>query len=151
VLVTHDQDDALALSDAMAVMGPGRVLQTGSPREIYRHPKGLEIARHFFQGDPIEGAARNGVFHGGGLSFVTAAGFPDGRAIALLPPESLSLRNEPGPFTVQSLEYAGDDMKAVVTNGRISLRTIVPAESPIATGDRVALVIQAERTFLFLP
>jgi ABC-type Fe3+/spermidine/putrescine transport system ATPase subunit len=39
VYVTHDQEEALAMSDRIAVMNGGRVEQTGSPREIYEHPQ----------------------------------------------------------------------------------------------------------------
>jgi spermidine/putrescine transport system ATP-binding protein len=38
VYVTHDQDEALAMSDRIAVMNGGRVEQVGEPREIYEHP-----------------------------------------------------------------------------------------------------------------
>ncbi len=39
VYVTHDQEEALAMSDRIAVMNGGRVEQIGSPREIYEHPR----------------------------------------------------------------------------------------------------------------
>jgi iron(III) transport system ATP-binding protein len=44
VYVTHDQDEALALSDRIAVMSEGRLLQVGSPRDIYEHPATPEVA-----------------------------------------------------------------------------------------------------------
>src|SRR5947199_6972482 len=44
VYVTHDQEEALAMSDRIAVMNGGRVEQTGSPREIYEHPRTTFVA-----------------------------------------------------------------------------------------------------------
>src|SRR3954451_3563135 len=44
VYVTHDQDEALAMSDRIAVMNKGRVEQIGEPREIYEHPKTAFVA-----------------------------------------------------------------------------------------------------------
>jgi iron(III) transport system ATP-binding protein len=42
--VTHDQDEALALSDRIAVMNAGKIVQMGTPREIYREPAAPFIA-----------------------------------------------------------------------------------------------------------
>src|SRR5712692_6694576 len=44
VYVTHDQEEALAMSDRIAVMSSGRVEQVGSPREIYEHPESAFVA-----------------------------------------------------------------------------------------------------------
>jgi spermidine/putrescine ABC transporter ATP-binding subunit len=45
VFVTHDQEEAMALSDRIAVMARGKLLQVGSPRGIYEQPAALEVAR----------------------------------------------------------------------------------------------------------
>jgi ABC-type Fe3+/spermidine/putrescine transport system ATPase subunit len=45
VAVTHDQSEALALSDQILVMSTGRVLQKGRPEEIFHHPRTAEVAR----------------------------------------------------------------------------------------------------------
>ncbi len=50
VYVTHDQDEALAMSDRVAVMSQGRILQCDSPRNLYERPATLEVAR--FIGNP---------------------------------------------------------------------------------------------------
>jgi ABC-type Fe3+/spermidine/putrescine transport system ATPase subunit len=44
VYVTHDQSEALALSDLVAVMNRGKLIQMGSPREVYRHPADAFVA-----------------------------------------------------------------------------------------------------------
>jgi len=45
ILVTHDQEEAFALADRMGVMQMGRLLETGSPEELYRHPTTRFVAR----------------------------------------------------------------------------------------------------------
>lgn len=49
VFVTHDQDEALSLSDRIVVLDDGKIIQQGSPRDIYETPKNLSVAR--FIGD----------------------------------------------------------------------------------------------------
>ena len=44
ILVTHDQDEALSMSDRMCIMRDGRVVQSGSPRELYDQPTNLYVA-----------------------------------------------------------------------------------------------------------
>ena len=44
VFVTHDQEEALTMSDRIAVMNEGKVLQHGSPREIYHNPQNKFVA-----------------------------------------------------------------------------------------------------------
>lgn len=45
IYVTHDQTEALSMADRIIVLSAGRILQTGSPKEIYNHPKTPDIAR----------------------------------------------------------------------------------------------------------
>ncbi len=43
ILVTHEQDEALSLSDRVVVMDAGSIAQLGSPREIYEEPRSLYV------------------------------------------------------------------------------------------------------------
>jgi spermidine/putrescine transport system ATP-binding protein len=59
VLVTHDQYEALALSDRIAVMFGGKIAQVSSPKEIYQRPVNRQVAdfvggMNFMQGDVVE-------------------------------------------------------------------------------------------------
>ena len=63
ILVTHDQEEALSLSDRICVMRDGRIVQTGSPRELYDNPESRYVAdfvgtSNFLQGRVV--AARDG-------------------------------------------------------------------------------------------
>ncbi|MCX7684758.1 MAG: ABC transporter ATP-binding protein [Acetobacteraceae bacterium] len=71
VYVTHDQEEALAISDRIAVMEKGRILQVGSPREIYEQPA------HAFVADFIGGCTWfDGVLGGGVLSLAAGPRIP---------------------------------------------------------------------------
>jgi multiple sugar transport system ATP-binding protein len=87
LLVTHDQDEAMRLADRIVVMSEGRVLQVGTPHEVYDSPATLFIAR--FLGSPgmnlIEGEVRR------------ERGFAVFRPTGSMVPMPLSTLAEPGP------------------------------------------------------
>ena len=55
VYVTHDQKEALSISDRMAILDRGRIVQVGSPREVYRRPHSKLVADFIGETDFIEG------------------------------------------------------------------------------------------------
>lgn len=59
VYVTHDQEEAFALCDRISVMSEGRILQTGSPRELYERPQLAAVARFLGRNNLIEAASSN--------------------------------------------------------------------------------------------
>jgi iron(III) transport system ATP-binding protein len=76
VYVTHDQKEALTISDRMAVLEGGRILQVGAPREIYRRPASRTVANFIGETDFLPGKVLSA---GGGKAVVeTALGRFDG-------------------------------------------------------------------------
>jgi iron(III) transport system ATP-binding protein len=59
ILVSHDQRDALAISDRVAVMNHGKVEQAGSPREIYKHPESVFVATFVGRTNLLQGIIQN--------------------------------------------------------------------------------------------
>ncbi len=57
IMVTHDQEEALAMADRIVVMKSGRIQQVGGPRDIYRAPANAFVADFIGRGNLIEGAA----------------------------------------------------------------------------------------------
>lgn len=55
IYVTHDQEEALAISDRIAVMNAGKVMQIGAPEEIYRKPKNLFVANFIGNSNELKG------------------------------------------------------------------------------------------------
>ncbi len=94
VYVTHDQEEALAISDRVVVMNEGRIEQLGTPTEIYRRPKSLFVAAfvgtmNFFRGRVREGAL---LWRDQRLRHRDLVGLPDEREMVLcLRPEEMRL------------------------------------------------------------
>lgn len=62
LFVTHDRDEAFALSDRIAVMGEGELRQVGSARELYEHPESTAVASFLGLRNILSGAIENGRF-----------------------------------------------------------------------------------------
>jgi ABC-type Fe3+/spermidine/putrescine transport system ATPase subunit len=106
--VTHDQEEALAISDTIAVMDRGRVLQTGKPWELYRRPAGRFVAEFLGSMNVVPGRVVAGGTDGGPATVETAFGAawrvvdgghlpPAGPVHLGVRPESLRLEPPPGP------------------------------------------------------
>jgi iron(III) transport system ATP-binding protein len=63
LLVTHDQEEALSVADQVAVLRGGRVVQLGSPEQLYGDPVDLEMARFLGQANLVDGMVEGGVAH----------------------------------------------------------------------------------------
>lgn len=123
VFVTHDQEEALSMSDRIAVMGKGKVLQIAPPRELYEQPANVEVATFIGSINLIEATVK--AMAGNELTLDAAAlgqikaGTVEGvkvgdRVFAALRPEKLTLSSSrPGgaPFvegTIKASAYLGD-------------------------------------------
>ncbi len=89
LFVTHDQEEAMALSDRIALLKDGDLEQIASPREIYAHPATAYTAQFIGQTNLLSGTVRSGIADCGALRFATHA--PDGPALFSLRPEAISL------------------------------------------------------------
>lgn len=72
VYVTHDQKEALSIADRMAILDGGRILQVGTPKEVYRRPVCRTVAHFIGETDLIEGRVLGA--EGGHIAVETAAG-----------------------------------------------------------------------------
>jgi iron(III) transport system ATP-binding protein len=96
VYVTHDQKEALSMADRMAVMDKGRVVQVGSPAEVYDHPRTRFVADFLGEANFVDGtvAAAEGKYLrvdtavGTLLADVATSGGPGGEALRIAPPRS---------------------------------------------------------------
>jgi iron(III) transport system ATP-binding protein len=142
VFVTHDQEEALAMSDVVAIMRAGRVIQTGAPDEVYRHPVDEWVARFLGEVEVVPGVAS-------GSSVKTALGsFPLAEPLAgnvdvLIRPESVRLEPaDDGGAEVIDAEFYGHDQLVMVelTGGRRLLSRLGPTPV-LRAGDRVSVAI----------
>jgi mannopine transport system ATP-binding protein len=169
IYVTHDQDEALTMSDRVAILDRGRLVQTGGPRELYEFPTTAFVAD--FLGDmnflpaefagPDEPSAR--VMVGGRPVPVRASCSVDGPKRG---PLRLAVRPEhvtvaPGAIgqglegKVDRLIFQGSNLTILIAVNRVGqLRAQVQAQSPLASlakGDPVTVTWSPERAHLFPP
>ncbi|MBS0279656.1 MAG: ABC transporter ATP-binding protein [Proteobacteria bacterium] len=85
VYVTHDQEEAMNLSDRIAIMNAGRIVQAGSPRDVYERPADRFVGRFLGEANLIPGAVT--VAAGEGQSVLTLA---DGRTLRAVAMEALT-------------------------------------------------------------
>jgi ABC-type Fe3+/spermidine/putrescine transport system ATPase subunit len=103
IYVTHSQDEAFAISDRVAVIQDGRVVQVGTPEEIYDCPANEFVARFLGSGNVLEGTIRESTDGGTfidvqGIELPTRTTMKVGETIKLsIKPEDISISNEDKP------------------------------------------------------
>jgi multiple sugar transport system ATP-binding protein len=158
VYVTHDQSEALALADRMAVMEKGRVRQLASPEEVYRRPNSLFVARfigsmpmNLLDGEVVDGAVAIGD---------ARLPLPPGSAEHVAPGEAVVLGVRPEfatmsrdatssglEGTVAVAELLGSDYLVTIEGGGLVMRAVV--KEPPPPGTPVRITLDPERCLLY--
>ncbi len=154
VYVTHDQEEAMAISDRIAVMNKGEIAQIGDAEELYRRPASLFVARFIGQANLIKAVVAR-IIDGGveldiaghrhSLAATEAAGLQPGQAVtAVIRPEALTIvvaAKLVGDLAgvISSCTYLGDKCEYAVDFGGTSMHITKPNPQP---GDRLALGTQ---------
>jgi ABC-type Fe3+/spermidine/putrescine transport system ATPase subunit len=165
VFVTHDQEEAMSISDRIMVMDRGRILQTGTPAEIYERPASRFVARFVGAANFLEGTLGNGMPHAGHTHITTALGTlivekvsngwrPGDRVGVLLRPEAIRLgppddRPEPNRLlgTITHATYTGSLIRYSVRIQDTSLTVDLsdPRHTPtFRQGERVSLQLPSD-------
>ena len=156
VFVTHDQGEALGLSDRIAVMSRGRIEQLGAPREIYERPASRFVADFIGASTVLRGraVARDLVALSPGLTIRVAAGeaLSAGEEVELaIRPERVRLAEGPGEGTaearIEGLVYQGSltEVTARLGDGqRVLVFVTEPAPVRLAPGQLVHLHLPPE-------
>jgi ABC-type sugar transport system ATPase subunit len=143
IYVTHDQSEALSISDRVAIMGGGRVHQVGTPREIYSSPAD-EFTATFIGSPPLNVVE---VTVEGGVSAPVAlpvGGLPDGRFRVGVRPESVVLGSGPNEAEATAFEYAGRETIVYLRVGGVEMRAISRGVGDMAVGAKVKFGVLPE-------
>ncbi len=105
VFVTHDQEEAMVMSDRIALLRSGELEQIASPREIYSQPATAYVAQFIGHTNLLQADVRQGAAHCGSLSWDVQ--FPDGPALLSLRPESLQVVPAAKPATPGAVRVRG--------------------------------------------
>jgi spermidine/putrescine transport system ATP-binding protein len=145
VCVTHDQEEALVMSDRIAVMNSGEIIQLGTPREIFERPNSRFVAE-FIGGSNLLHASVNGdgqlVLNDGTLLQASIGGLPRPVTVAIRP-QKLRLSASPGDgpgfsATVRDVAYLGASRRVVLGSPGGGIlhaelpETAVPGADPVA-------------------
>ncbi len=160
VYVTHDQVEALALSDSIAVMNQGQIVQLGSPGEIYTSPRNGFVADFFGWGNVIE--AEMGESKEGGMAlvrtpqgtvqcFVADGWQPGDRVLLAVRPENIEVFRPPAPQKdnlwegeVQAVAFLGGSLDCQVVVAGQMMRVSAHPSLALRPGEKVHLYIQPD-------
>jgi ABC-type Fe3+/spermidine/putrescine transport system ATPase subunit len=164
--VTHDQSEAMSISDRIAVMRKGRVLQVGTPQELYMTPNSIFVAHfigesNFLEGNLLEKIGEESVIElRGGLKIqATAKGRKKGERVVLaIRPEAISIEKgmkKSGNWllgTVEKITFEGNIVRYDVRlENQDSIVVIQPSltDEWFATEEKVTATFEPEKTHVF--
>ena len=154
IFVTHDQAEALSMADRIVVLSEGRILQTGTPTEIYESPRSEVVARQL--GQPainLIHVRRDAGFwvSSDGTPLLRADGAGPTERVLGFRPENVALNGgaERFPGVVRVVEYTGPTTTILVDWAGAHIHVLVPRRAAVRPGDRVRPLIDPERAVLF--
>ena len=156
VFVTHDQDEAMSISDFIVVMKAGVVQQIGKPQAVYDDPDNLFVAK--FLGTPpinvFNGAVKGGKVYIGEEAVLSVNGVNDGEVYVGIRPEGFIL-DENGPLSCKliNVEVMGRDVSVVSSNpasANPTIRSIINADAGVDhDAETVRFSVKPHKLFLF--
>ena len=154
VFVTHDQEEAMSISDIIVVMKLGVVQQMDAPQKVYDDPANLFVAQ-FLGAPPIntfEGRIEGGKVYIGDEAVMETT-IADQEVYIGIRPEGFEIE-ETGRFTVnvQNVEVMGRDISVIGTHSaclKPTLRIIIDADNHVANSGSIKLRIKPNKIFLF--
>jgi ABC-type Fe3+/spermidine/putrescine transport system ATPase subunit len=155
LFVTHEQIEALTMSDRIGLMRDGAIVQEGAPTEIYQGPRERFSAEFIGKMNVIEGRVAGGepgshrIETGLGALMVEGAGSLTGDVLLVVRPENITIRPEHNastgsnniPATIERVTFLGNILECVASVGGNELRLqLHPREAP-QSGTKAMLCI----------
>jgi iron(III) transport system ATP-binding protein len=146
VYVTHDQAEAMAMSDRVILMRNGRIVQQGTPRDLYENPCCRFAAEFVGNANLLPGVLDGpGAIRLGGLRLnaaTPAGGLPD--VLVCIRPENVQIAHDPAgenvfPALVERVGYLGNSLSCEIAAGGLRLRADLPAHSRMQEGAAIHL------------
>ncbi len=156
IFVTHDQEEAMSISDYIFVMKSGVIQQIGKPQEVYDDPVNLFVAK--FLGTPqinvFDGEVNNGKLYIGGEAVLPMPGVQSQPVHVGIRPEGFIL-DEKGPLCCdfRALEVMGRDISVVSGHKNcqnVAIRSIIDADNKVDTSSpTVRFSLKPHKVFIF--
>ena len=155
IFVTHDQEEAMSISDYIVVMKLGVVQQIGQPQDVYDDPGNLFVAK--FLGTPpinvFEGEVKGGKLYLAQNCVLDVPGVEDQPVHVGIRPEGFELDpNGAMKCSLNNVEVMGRDVSVVSTHPASAnplVRSIIPAGSNVGTDGTVSFSLRSNKVFLF--
>lgn len=151
ILVTHDQEEALTMSDRIAFMYNGEIEQYDTPENIFKNPVNTIVADYFSEGTYINGEITNNKFISELFSMVVNK--DNGNYKCLIRPSAVKVnKSNNSEFTVAAKIYRGDNYLLSLnnTNSNLKLESIISDPIDIAVGDKVSIELNKDK-LIFIP
>jgi len=158
VYVTHDQEEALAISDTIVVMQGGRIQQLGTPHELYTQPANRFVADFIGSANFLAGEFSGQEVRVGPYRFAYTQQFPTGKATVMVRPEAVRLAPASQgaaegsylPGTVKTVSYLGITSELLLDTPLGELATSVSGEgrSHFGRGDAVEVTFHTAGVYL---
>ncbi len=157
VFVTHDQEEAMSISDKIVVMKLGEMQQMGAPQEVYNSPANLFVAQ--FLGTPpinvFKGAVKGEKIYVGEDCVSEANGIKDQEVSVAIRPEGFVLADEKGKGVLHAecemIQVMGRDISVVAKNElctKPTFKAIISADDKVNPG-KVAFKVKPHKVFIF--
>ena len=156
IFVTHDQEEAMSISDEIVVMKLGVVQQIGAPQNVYDNPANLFVAK--FLGTPpinvFEGAVKAGKLYLGEDCVLDVSGVADQDVFVGIRPEGFELDpNGPMCCKLNNVEVRGRDSSIVSTHPASQnpvVRSIIDSDNKVdTTSETVRFALKPHKVFIF--
>jgi len=165
IYVTHDQDEAMALSDRIAVMNLGRVVEVGKPDELYRRPRSFFVATFIGRSNVLKCRAMEVrgeeiILECSGVRLVATAAdtstrlSPGDMVYAVFRPHSARLDPLPGGAnelsgTVSLVSYAGEHLEVRLESPVGKLLVYLPPDFRVSVGDVVKFYLSWDDVLVY--
>lgn len=151
IFVTHDQEEAMSITDAIVLMKDGVLQQKEAPQEMYRKPANQFVAS--FMGTPPMGFMNGKVENGKvliGSSILGDAEVANGDVVVGVRPESWRLSQDQGVnATVKMVEVIGRDTLMTVDIEGQSVRCLIDSDNEVKVSDVVKLTVKPQAIHVF--
>jgi ABC-type sugar transport system ATPase subunit len=154
IYVTHDQAEAMVMSDRIILMHRGRIVQESSPRDLYERPASRFAAEFVGSANLLEaqivavhGQGRFTIRLTGGIELqahASVAGWrpeQDGAALVCIRPENITLAADGIAAVVTRVNYLGATQTCEMSAGGLMLRADLPSHTPVTEGAEMHLQI----------
>ena len=153
VYVTHDQEEALTIADRLAIFMDGKIVQVGTPEEVFARPASVEVAG--FLGNPpmnlLEGRIQGRELVLGDRAISLTREYKQGAVLAGVRPSAIRIVAEGIPARVYLKEILGEDTIVDLQIGGALVRMRAPGRIACQEGETVQIGFDAESLHLFDP